>query len=224
MPEGFDLAREMLKWVAIITMTIDHIGAILYPQHVFLRVIGRFAFPLFSYLIVLGVQSTKNVRNYFIRLFVFAVISQIPYYLARGFKPFDSFNIFFTLCSGVLFIQFIKQNPILTMVPLLASVLLPFDYSVYGIATIGCLYILNGNTKIGIASLVLLNLLFAPIWPTQVVSLLALPIILLHRYGYRRIMREVDGKTAYPLWRKYMYYIYYPFHLTVLYIIKSLYF
>jgi len=198
------------------TMTIDHIGAILYPEYTFLRHIGRLAFPLFSYLLVLGMESTRNLKNYFARLFVFAIISQVLYYLALGLGPFDSLNVLFTLSSGVLFIQFYKKNPLLTLIPLLASVLLPFDYSVYGIATIGCLYILKSDTQTGIVSLVLINLLFLPMWPPQIFSLLALPIILLHNNGSLKIIKEVDGKTPYPPWRKY-FYIYYPLHLTILY-------
>ncbi|MEJ2240562.1 MAG: TraX family protein [Candidatus Bathyarchaeota archaeon] len=82
--QGFDWGREFLKWIAIITMTIDHIGAVLYPQLQILRIIGRISFPLFAYLLVLGMETTHNIRNYFIRLFTFAFISQIPFSLAVG--------------------------------------------------------------------------------------------------------------------------------------------
>jgi len=72
---GFDLGREILKWIAIITMTIDHIGAILFPEFEVLRVIGRLSFPLFAYLLILGMENTRNIRNYFTRLFIFALIN-----------------------------------------------------------------------------------------------------------------------------------------------------
>jgi hypothetical protein len=50
----------MLKWVAIVSMTIDHIGVVLYPEFTVLRMIGRLALPLFSYLIVLGIKKFEG--------------------------------------------------------------------------------------------------------------------------------------------------------------------
>ncbi|MFH0897541.1 MAG: TraX family protein [Candidatus Bathyarchaeota archaeon] len=58
------MGREILKWIAIISMTIDHLGAIIYPDYLLLRVIGRLAFPIFSYLLVLGVGSTRSKGHY----------------------------------------------------------------------------------------------------------------------------------------------------------------
>ena len=82
MEKSIDLGRDVLKWIALATMTIDHMGAILLPEFEVLRIIGRLSFPLFAYLLVLGHKSTGNVRAYFARLFLFAFISQIPFYLA----------------------------------------------------------------------------------------------------------------------------------------------
>ena len=212
----FDVGREILKWIAMITMTVDHLGAILYPEHMVLRLVGRLSFPLFCYLIVLGVESTRDVRNYFARLFLFALISQVPFYVALGYKPFDSLNIFFTLSFGVLFLEFYERKSLLILLPVLASTLLNFDYGIYGIASIGCMYFLKEDTRLAVLSLVLLNLLFLPISSTQIFSLLALPMILLHRSGPLKIER----KTVYPSWKKYFFYVYYPLHLTLLYMIK----
>ena len=59
----FDVGREALKWIAIATMTVDHVGAIFYPNYVVLRIIGRISFPLFSYLTALGIDTTRKVKN-----------------------------------------------------------------------------------------------------------------------------------------------------------------
>ncbi len=56
-----------------------------------------------------------------------------------------------------MFIYFFKKGSAITFVVLLVSFVLPFDYGIYGIAMIGCMYILRMNTKIGVVSLVLLN-------------------------------------------------------------------
>jgi hypothetical protein len=223
MQGNFDVGREILKWIAIATMTVDHVGAIFYPTYDILRIIGRISFPLFSYLIALGVESTRNVKNYFIRLFIFALISQIPFSLAIGTGIFDHLNIFFTLSFGVMFIYFFKRKSLLILLPMLVS-LLKFDYGLGGILMIGSMYLLKENKELGITAIILTNLILSLDWLLQMFALLALPIILLHNNGFLKIIKDSNGKNPYPSWRKYFFYIYYPLHLTLLYIIKLYYF
>lgn len=221
----FDYGRELLKWIAIITMTIDHIGAVLYPELVVLRWIGRLAFPLFAYLLMLGLESTRNVRTYFVRLLLFALISQIPFFLAIGKLPFDMFNIFFTLSFGLVFVYFFRKGQAVAFIPLLISFVVPIDYGVYGIAVIGCMYFLIENQRLGVILLVLLNMLFLFPPSSQILSLAAIPLILLHKNGFLTIKKiKNDEKFRIPLWRKYFFYIYYPLHLALLYLIKVVYF
>jgi len=222
--QGFDSGRELLKWIAIITMTVDHVGVILYPEFTVLRFIGRFSFPLFAYLLILGIENTRNIRYYFTRLFIFALISQVPFFLALNHGPFDSLNIFFILSSGLLFVYFFKKSSVFVLVPVFASLVLPFDYGIYGIAVIGCSFILKENTKFGVFSLVLLNTLFLVPWSIQFLSISAIPLILLHKNGSLKITRETTEKVTIPLWRKYFFYVYYPLHLTLLYLIHLYYF
>jgi hypothetical protein len=227
MQRSFDVGREILKWIAIITMTIDHVGVIFYappdPTYEALRIIGRISFPLFCFLIALGVESTRNVKNYFIRLFLFALVSQIPFSLAFGTGMFEHLNIFFTLSFGVLFLCFFKKKSLICLLPILVS-LLNFDYSVYGILMIGLMYILRKDTELGIASIILLNISFLPLMSPQMFSLLALPIILLYNNGFLKIIKESKGKNPYPSWRKYFFYVYYPLHITLLFLIKLYFF
>jgi len=213
--QSFDAGRELLKWIAIITMTIDHVGVVLYPEHSFLRIIGRLSFPLFCYLVVLGTKSTRNIRNYFIRLLFFAFFSQIPYSLASGHELFETLNIFFTLSFGVMLIYLYEERSFLILFPILASVFLNFDYSLYGMALIACMYVLNENMYIGSIFTILLNLIFLPVGYIQIFSVFALPIILLHKSG---LIRSVINRNN-SAW-KFFYYLYYPTHLTVLYFFK----
>ena len=53
----------VLKLIAIISMLIDHIGAILFPSSEVLRIIGRLAFPIFAFIIVEGYFHTKNLKK-----------------------------------------------------------------------------------------------------------------------------------------------------------------
>lgn len=221
MERGFDTGREILKWVAIVSMTIDHVGASLYPRSEVLRLIGRLSFPLFCYLLVLGLENTRNVGNYFIRLFLFALASQVPFYLAFGMEPFESLNVFFTLSSGLAFIYFYqKKNALLALLPVLASLILHFDYGIYGIFLIGSMYLIRKDAELGTVSVVLLNLASSFMWSTQFMSLFALPIILLHNSKTSVMVEDINRKGAYPLWKKYFFYAYYPLHLLALYIVR----
>ncbi len=204
-------------------MTIDHIGAILYPDYIFLRIIGRIAFPIFCYLLVLGVRSTRRVSRYFLRLFLFAFISQIPFSVALGYAPLSDLNIFFTLSFGVMFLY----NPLFVIFPIGLSLwssiysTLNFDYGLYGIALIACMNFLERDKQIGIVSIIMLNVVSLFIWGFQIFSLLALPIILLYKSGSLKMGTGVtDSNKPYPVWKKYFFYVYYPMHLTVLHLIN----
>jgi len=212
----FDPGREVLKWVAVVTMTVDHIGAVLYPDLEILRIIGRLAFPIYCYLLLLGVESTRSVKNYLVRLLVFAFISQVPYYVAHGYEPFESLDIYFTLFFGALSLL----NPLLLLLSLVASFFLNFDYGPYGMGLIIATQLLKDNQKYGVLMIVVLNVLFYFASARQVYSLFALPLILAHRNGLLKIERKASGGASYPAWRKYFFYSYYPVHLTALVLVK----
>lgn len=110
----------ILKLIAVITMTIDHIGAVfgstngngILPEgtYMLLRIIGRLAFPIFCYLLVDGFFYTGNLRKYILRLAIFAVLSQFPYSLAIYKNlSFYFLNIFFTLATGMIVIAAIHH-------------------------------------------------------------------------------------------------------------------
>ncbi len=205
--------------MAIGTMTIDHVGAILLPDIVLLRMIGRLAFPIFLYLLILGVESTRNVKGYFMRLLVFALVSQTPYFLAFGIKPYEQLNIFFTLLFGGLSVYlFYKGNPLVPL-PVLAAVFLNSEGGLYGIAFLACMALLRKNTLLGVLASFLVNSLYLFEWNIQALSLLSLSVIILHKHGFLRIERETRENAAYFSWVKYAFYVYYPLHLTLLYLV-----
>lgn len=76
------LTGNQLKLIALITMTVDHIGMLLLPQITVLRIIGRIAMPLYAYMIAEGCQYTHDRRRYFLRLAGLALVCQIVYYFA----------------------------------------------------------------------------------------------------------------------------------------------
>ena len=224
----FDFGRELLKIIAIVTMVSDHVGKILYPDLLLLQIIGRLSFPLFAYLVVLGVESTKKPRKYMATLFSFAVIAQFPYFLAFGIQPFDRLNILFSLFLCALTIYFYnKRNP-LAFVPLLLSIILMTEGSYYVVLTAVGMKLLTDKPKIGALALLALNLqfLFIPDLESriQILSLLTVPLIFLHIKGW--LKKEIlipENSLAYST-RKYFFYVFYPLHLALLFLINLFFF
>ena len=106
---------NVLKWVAIAAMLIDHTAAVmggLFPFSWYdpMRDVGRIAFPIFAYGIAQGCVYTHSARRYLGRLLLFAVLSELPYRLAlrAGSLAFGLFNVFFTLLAGAACCQIVK--------------------------------------------------------------------------------------------------------------------
>ena len=74
------MSAFVLKMIAMITMFIDHLGYVVHNGSIsWFNYIGRFAFPIFAFQISEGYIHTKDLKKYFFRLFLLAIISEIPY-------------------------------------------------------------------------------------------------------------------------------------------------
>jgi hypothetical protein len=219
---GYDWGRELLKWVAVVTMTVDHIGLIFFPEYPILRIIGRMAFPLFAYLLVLGMRSTHNLREYFDRLLFFAFLSQMPYALVNGVAPWEKLNIFATLLLGMVMVYFIERSSLVFLVPLVVSAVIPVDYGVYGTATVLLVYLIGKDWRVGSLTFVFINLVIA-IYGSwyQPFALFALPFILMHDRG-KLTKHRGEAQIKHPIFRKYFFYAYYPLHLMLLWGLRTL--
>lgn len=87
-----------LKLIALVTMIIDHVGAIFFPQFIWLRYIGRLSMPIYAFLLVQGYMHTRNFNRYALRMGIFALLSEVPYdLLFQGtWLEFQRQNILFT--------------------------------------------------------------------------------------------------------------------------------
>ena len=226
------LSNFDLKLIAIITMTIDHIGVVFgTPFYNLLRAVGRLSFPIFAFLLTEGYVHTKSFGKYFFRLLVLAVISEVIYdYVFYGsFIYLEANNIFFTLALGLLTLwlldksrtlvkKYFKEKIDLTIIlPItylliivvmgLIAELLSFSYGMLGILVISFFYLFKKNFSLTVLSVSLSTLILGD--TMQYFSLLSLILI----YFYNKKL----GKKC-----KVFFYLYYPLHILVLGVIRML--
>ncbi|WP_149915466.1 TraX family protein [Sphingobacterium cavernae] len=159
---------------------------------------------------------TKSSKHYFFRLFMFALLSEIPYDLAFGGQWFDSSrqNIFFTLLAGLSALMVIDSNKISSDVKILlivalvtAANLFHFDYYYLGVLQVVCFYVFRTNVLKQFLTVGILNLFYMFRISTQSAAILGLLPIYLYN-------GERDKKTG------IVFYIFYPAHLFIFWIIK----
>lgn len=80
----FGLSQNQVKMIAAAAMVLDHVGAELFPQLTILRIIGRLAFPVFSYCICEGSRRTHHPVRYLTRLLGMGLLCMAGYYIYDG--------------------------------------------------------------------------------------------------------------------------------------------
>lgn len=101
------MTSTALKIIAVVTMLIDHVGMAVFPQYRIFRIIGRLAFPIYCFLLTEGAVYTKNWVKYAGRLYLLAILSEVPFDLAVGRVPFYPVyqNVFWTLGTGLVIVR-----------------------------------------------------------------------------------------------------------------------
>lgn len=213
--QKFGVSGFTLKWIAIICMLIDHVGAVLFPQYIQLRMIGRLAFPIYCFLLVEGAVHTKDIHKYEVRLFLFALLSELPFDLAFfGRIYFGHQNVFFTLFFGLVAVEQCQKRTgkLSSFLTFLASIalaeVLNTDYGASGVIFILLFYILYQYRVAKQAAFVVMNYLMYGISVQIYATFAALPMLL------------YNGKRGPSM--KYFFYAFYPIHLLVIYVICKL--
>lgn len=230
------MTGSKLKIIAIITMLIDHVGfgivwrlpsiessSIIY---VAMRLIGRLAFPIFIFLLIEGFGHTRSKLKYALRMLMFCFISEIPFDLAfwGSILEIQHQNVYFTLFIGLLVIwgmdevqkQFLVDEDSSKKLVYLYDALIVIagggvatslctDYSYIGILAIVVMYLFRKNrvlqALLGCMVLTVLN-------PTEFTCFAIVPLIAMY-----------NGKRGIGL--KYLFYIFYPAHLFIIYLIAA---
>lgn len=224
------LTGSGLKWIAVFTMLIDHIGAALLEYWLWInpevpsallwhridvicRCVGRLSFPLFCFLIVEGFCHTHDLRRYGLRLLLFAVLSEIPYDLAFTHSAFDweAQNVFFTLFLGLTALYLLRRwqgrllpQSLSVVICAAAAEFLHIDYGLFGVLLIILLYLLRDKPHWRTVAGCALIFLYEPLGSLR--GFAAVAFLLLYLYSGEK------GKG-----NKYFFYLFYPAHLLLLY-------
>ena len=226
------LSGSVLKAVAVVTMLIDHIAALVlisdsvytsaavtflgqgYSWYYIMRCIGRIAFPIYVFLLVEGFIHTRSRFHYGLSLGVFALISEPIWDFAQFGVLMDpsSQNVFFTLLIIYLSMCVVDEfddDMLIALLGLAGCVILAFtlqaDYGPEGLALGLVTFGLRKHEPLRLAASTCV-LSFEP------QAILAFPFMMLYN-GERGFI----GKGALA---KYAFYAFYPAHLLVLGLIR----
>ena len=220
------LNNNQLKIIAMVSMLIDHIGEALLPDVYVLRVIGRLAFPIFAYMIAEGCAHTRHRWRYLLSIASLGLACQAVYFFAMG-SWYQGILITFSLSIAAIFAidLFVRKKNVksaLVMLAVLAavifiSVIAPIVFKSYGFALdygalgvlmpIAVYYLRDKRLKISASAAILLlrAILYGDFrW----YALLAVPLLAIYN-GER-------GKAR----LKYLFYVFYPTHLVVIYLLQ----
>ncbi len=204
-----------IKIIAAISMLLDHIGFAIFPNNLLLRIIGRISMPLFAFQIAIGFEKTKNREKYIFRMLIFAIISQIPFYLMYSSQGLTTpLNIGFTFLLALLIlysfenIKNIWGKIICITLILLECLFLNYDYYISGVFLV-ILFFYTRKSKVVMAILYsVFTILYAIcVRDSNIIAIfeiLALIPIL-----------SFNNKKGYNI--KYSFYAFYPLHMLLIY-------
>lgn len=197
--------------VAMLTMLIDHIGLVYFSDNPIWRIVGRLAFPIYAYYIVLGYRQTRSVKSYMNRLLIIAAISQIPYMIALDRVAVNAVGTLY-MCLAVLYFAE-RKKPLVSIPAILAAAaimeLLRFDYGAYGLALVLIYhYLRNYQVVMAHLALTVMVILIKEGWEIQIFSIFATLGIVYGPKTYDSFERRNVPKW---LWRSF-----YPAHLALI--------
>lgn len=229
-------ATGLLKLIALGLMFIDHAGKMLCGNMLEMRLIGRMAFPLYCWCMVVGANHTRSMPRYILRVVLVGVISQPLYMLALN-HTWDEANIFLTLALALLGLWGLRERRWLSQwwapaASLVLAAVTGCDYGWQGVLLVFLLYSVR-DSRSGIAAVMVafclywgstssavsvlfghklrwqgaLGKLLSPWMRTQAMAILSLPLMLI------RFPKDVKL----PRWAGYALY---PLHLALLILLE----
>lgn len=228
MTNKWDISSNMLKYIAISAMFFDHFFAVFVVHESLagslLRITGRLVAPIMCYLIAEGFHYTSNVKKYIQRLLIFAAVAHFPYVLYFNLPWWRATSVMWGLALGLIALTIVKKSK------------LSFEFKILGVA-ICCLLAYTADWNFVSVLWILFFGLFRGDFKKQMISFgvigLAFYILptllrsgLMHSYEFGIFLaipllylyRGRQGKKIKIL--KWGFYIFYPLHLLVLYLLR----
>ncbi|MNB65911.1 TraX protein [compost metagenome] len=208
-----------MQLIAMLTMLIDHIGYIFFPQEMGWRYIGRIAFPIYCYTLVQGHLHTSSHRRYCLRLLVIALLAQLPFNLALHA---GGLNVVFTLLLSELVLIMLDRlrTPWIGVIAVLPALWimdrLPLDYNAYGLLLVLIFRYAKSYWLVLLHALLNVIYLFYYGWTVQMLSVVPTLMIAFGPNVWKYLEKR---KIPRPIWWSF-----YPAHLAVLALIRYMYY
>ena len=211
------ISATQLKCIALITMIIDHIGIILFPDILILRYIGRLAFPIYAFLVGEGLLHTKNRKKYFLKMLATFVTFEIVYVFVRGEW---SLCVLYGFLCAILIVEIcewakkdlIKRRPIVALpisILFISTMAFSSDYMFCAILLPLIVYYIKDKKKKMLLFFICLAFYSILSWDYQILSLIAIIPLLLY-----------SGEKGKNFLFKNSFYIMYPLHYAIIGVIN----
>lgn len=236
------LNANVIKLIAILAMTIDHVTWWLFPGFprdalpLCLHILGRITCPTMCYFIAEGYHYTRDVKKYTRRLFLFALLSHCPYVLCsfagtgyvdwKSFIPFyygnilNQTSVMWSLAWGLVMLRVAEKETLsqwakTLLVLLICLIALPSDWSCIASLCVLAFGTNRGNFRKQMGWMVFYVGLYALVYffaIDKVYGLMQMAVVLAIPILYRYSGQR--GKSAtFNRVMKWVFYLYYPLHL-----------
>lgn len=233
--------NNQLKIIACVSMFIDHLGMLIFPQFEIFRLLGRIAMPIFAFFIAEGCRYTHNRLKYFLQIFILGVICQIPYtgldiingnFTELYFNILITFSFSIVICyfyidfekafkakdnknslkfGGLFLLSIVVSYSFLRFTDNILGFPVTVDYGIRGILLpVSAVLFTDKQKRLFSFSVCLIGFLIYFNKPLNTIIFSSIAILLLFFYNGKRGSKKL----------KYLFYIFYPSHLALLYLIS----
>mgnify|MGYP005770244715 CR=1 FL=1 len=234
---------NMVKIIAIIAMTIDHITWMIYPGYpkemlpIILHIIGRITCPIMCYFIAEGYHYTKDINKYTKRLFVFAFISHFAYVFAstsfvdwKSFIPFyygsalNQTSVMWSLAWGLVMLRVVNSKKIesnlmkVLFVILICLISFPSDWSCVASLCILAFGTNRGKLKTQVLWMIFYVAIYAMVYffaIDKMYGLLQMAVVISIPIIMMYNGKRGDNERVNRI-MKWLFYLYYPLHLFII--------